>query len=404
MFKKTALSILMLGLCQSAMAADLFTVTTTVDGATTSQGFSAAMESFDSIKLDAMRARLPTYTNTSAAAVALDFRGLGMNLAYPVNSTTLTLNIPSIGLVNKTFTGATRDQSQEQLKDFFKKDGGAVLNALMKKLAETSAVDPIAGNPNSMQAGMVSGDFDRNFTSHASNIKSAQTTSAVSGLVGLGLRFGSYDIDGRQSDSITLPLSYTSRSDLDPRRQLTISAPITYTTVEGGKVYSFNPGVAYRIPMNDNWALTPAVGYGLTGSEDLASLAQMVSGSLTSSYVINMDKFDIAIGNMVGYYQTLKASSGDYSYDPGIKNTIFRNGVMLSQPINAFGQGMSIEYSLIDTRFTGDALYIDGYDEIGVTLGTNKSANSSRSYLRAGLTYLFSDKAKGFTANVGYWF
>jgi hypothetical protein len=77
---------------------------------------------------------------------------------------------------------------------------------------------------------------------------------------------------------------------------------------------------------------------------------------------------------------------------------------MLSQPINAFGQGMSIEYSLIDTRFTGDALYIDGYDEIGVTLGTNKSANSSRSYLRAGLTYRFSDKAKGLTANVGYWF
>jgi hypothetical protein len=130
----------------------------------------------------------------------------------------------------------------------------------------------------------------------------------------------------------------------------------------------------------------------------------MVSGSLTSSYVINRDGYDIAIGNMVGYYQTLKAQAGDFSYDPGIKNTIFRNGVMLSQPINAFGKGMSIEYSLIDTRFTGDALYTDGYDEIGITLGTNKSANSARSYLRAGVSYLTSSTAKGFTANLGYWF
>jgi hypothetical protein len=177
----------------------------------------------------------------------------------------------------------------ELFKDFIKKDGGATLNAIMKKLAEVSPVDPIAGNPNSLQSQMVVTDFDRNFTSRLAS--SPRRPPCGFGLVGLGLRFGSYDIDGRQSDSITLLLSYTSRSDLDPRRQLTISAP-SPTPVEGGKVYSFNPGVSYRIPMNDNWALTPAVGYGLTGSVELASLGQMVSGSLTSSYVINRDGYE----------------------------------------------------------------------------------------------------------------
>lgn len=403
MYKKLAASALALGLCQSAVAADLFKVDTTVNGVTTSQSFNVAMDSFDSTKVDAIKARLPGYTTTSAAAIALDYRGLGLNLAYLANSTTLTLNIPSIG-VNQSFTGTTRDQSQEMLKDFFKKNGGDVLNRIMKKLAETSPVDPIAGNPNSLQSQAVSSDFDRNFTSHASNIKAAQAGSSTSNLMGLGLRFGSYDINGKTSDSLTVPLSYTIRSDLDPRRQLTFSAPITYTTVEGAKVYSGNLGVSYRLPMNDAWALTPAANYAVTGSEDLGSVGQIVSASLTSSYVINLDNFDLAIGNMVGYYQTLKASVGDYSFDPGIKNTVFRNGVMLSQPTNLFGKGMSVEYSLIDTRFTGDALYTTGYDEIGVTLGTNKSANSSRSYLRAGVSYLTSSQAKGFTANFGYWF
>ena len=39
-----------------------------------------------------------------------------------------------------------------------------------------------------------------------------------------------------------------------------------------------------------------------------------------------------------------------------------------------------------------------------VTLGTNKSAQSSRSYMRAGATYLFSPQSKGFSLNFGYWF
>ena len=410
MYKKLAASALVLGLCQPAFAADLFTVTATVNTTTQSFGFSNVSDAIDKMQVAGLQNSNLNYTPTSAASIALDFRGLPMTVSYAADSAKMTFNVSSIGMQPVTFEGkgttaaAARDNANEQFKDFLKKNGGDVVNRIMKKLAEVSPVDPIAGNPNSLQSQMVTTDFDRNFTSHASNIKAAQPGSATSNLIGVGLRFGSYDINGKKSDSYTIPLSYTNRSDLDPRRQLTISAPLTYTAVEGGKVYSFNPGISYRIPMNDEWALTPAIGYGLTGSVELGSLGQMVSGSLTSSYVINRDGYDIAIGNMVGFYQSLKAQAGDYSYDPGIKNTIFRNGVMLSRPASLFGKGMSVEYSLIDTRFTGDALYTNGYDEIGVTLGTNKGANSARSYLRAGVSYLTSSQAKGFTANLGYWF
>jgi hypothetical protein len=77
---------------------------------------------------------------------------------------------------------------------------------------------------------------------------------------------------------------------------------------------------------------------------------------------------------------------------------------MLSSPLTVFGKPMSIEYGLIDTRFTGTELYLNNYQEISVTLGTNRSASSARSFLRAGASYLFSSKSKGLTLNLGYWF
>jgi hypothetical protein len=223
-------------------------------------------------------------------------------------------------------------------------------------------------------------------------------------LLGLGLRFGQYrqaDVDSR---SITLPLSYTIRSDLDPRRQLVINLPISRTEVQGSTSYYTGLGLAYRVPLTDNWSVTPAGNYAVTGSVDLGSMAQMASASLTSSYVFELGSKDLVIGNMVGWYRTLKFSHDGYSYDPGLSNVVFRNGAMLSVPFRLAGKAMAVEYSLIDTRFKGSELYLNNYHEAGITLGTNRSASSARSFLRAGATYLWSAKSKGFTLNIGYWF
>jgi hypothetical protein len=66
---------------------------------------------------------------------------------------------------------------------------------------------------------------------------------------------------------------------------------------------------------------------------------------------------------------------------------------------------MTIEYSLIDTRYVGgDKPFLDVFQEFGITLGTNKSAYDARSFLRGGLTYMHASGASGFTANIGYWF
>ena len=90
--------------------------------------------------------------------------------------------------------------------------------------------------------------------------------------------------------------------------------------------------------------------------------------------------------------------------NPDIKYVATRNGIMLSQPVN-LGKKMSIEYSLIDTRYLGsDKPYVDNTQEFGITIGTNKSAQDARSFIRGGLSYMRGPGTHGFMANFGYWF
>lgn len=397
-----ALAAAALSICNVAGAADVFTVTGTVNGTETrSFGFSRAEDvlNFPS----SLSSRFTTYTTgTEAATMGIDFRGLGMTAEYGAGLTHLEFTVPSLG-IHEFFPGATRDESQQQFSDFMKKNGGDILSRIMKQLAAVSPHDPIAGNPNSMMSQMVASDFATAFNGIGSNIGSRQSGDSDN-LIGVGARFSSLRQNGIDNRSLTIPFSYTVRADIDPRRQLIINAPVTLTEVGGAQAYNIGLGAAYRLPLNDNWTITPAVNYGAAGSKDLGAFGQAVSASVSSTYVFEGKGYDVVVGNMVGYYTTLKLSAGGYSYNPEIANVVFRNGVMYSQPVTVFGKRMSIEYSLIDTRFTGTKLYNEGYDEIGVTLGTNKNASSARSFMRAGANVLFGPRTKGFSLNFGYWF
>jgi hypothetical protein len=346
------------------------------------------------------------YSPSGAATIRAGYRGLPIILNSAAASTAVSLNIPAINL-NKTFSAkSNRDDNTKDLFEYLKSDGGNIINQLQQKLALLSPVDPIAGNPSSMQSRMVMDDFDRSFTSFASNIKSGDSSGASnSNLIGVGLSLGSMSTAGINTTTTTLPLSYTIRNDLDPRKQFSVYAPITSSDTAGAKVYGVNLGAAYRFPVSDDWALTPAAGYGVSGSEDLGSGASMMAVSITSQYGWKMDGYDLALGNMVGVYQSTQLNAGGYSVDPKISNTVYRNGILASFPTSMFGQKMAIEASFILTNYTGTSLYSNMYQEIGLTLGTNKSANSARSYVRAGATYLTGENGiTGYKLNVGYWF
>lgn len=373
----------------------LFHLDTTVAGVHTSASYASVEAAFDALRGSNLRTINPAYTGSQAALISIDYRGVTVNATYAAaGSSSLALSIPSIGLV-RTFDGGSRDATQQQLKDYFKSNGDDVLGQLSKGLAKSSPVDPIAGNPTSLMGQLVASDFAAGFTGQDPAIHGPATNL---GAVGAG--FAQYRDGDRTTRQYQLPLAFSVRSDDDPRRQLTIRLPLATTDADGSKSYYAGLGASLGLPVTDRWTLTPAVDYAVAGSRDLGSLAGMAGASLTSRYLLPFDGFDVAIGDLVGYYRATRVKSGDYGYDPGIADTVVRNGVEIGHAVAWFGRELVARYSLVDTHYFGDALYVRHYDEVGVSLGSDGRGVVSKGDIRAGASFLFSPKIKGFGASL----
>jgi hypothetical protein len=431
----------LLAACAAALAADNFnylgTVSTTPgpsagpSSASASAQFNTFNGLFTGLSQSGITAVLPQYNGTQPASFAVNLRGIPVTASFPNQGATgngalLTFSMPSLG-INQAFQGANRDASIQLLKDFLKQ--GDAASRIQREFARSSPFDPIAGNPASLQARLVAHDYDSAFTAFATNIVEPPRPVALAmasdpmvdvaqagpgGIVpapnvfhpmpGLGFQYGNYHDQGLTAQSFSLPLSLTFRSDLDPRRQIAVSMPLSVSNVGGATSYSAALGASLRLPLTTQWALSGAINYGLAGSGDLASAGQMASAALTSSYLIRTAPVDISIGNMVGYYRTLSTTVDGISVDPKIANTVFRNGVLVSQRVDWFGGGLSMEYSFVNTFYTGTDLYLNSYNELRVALGSNRRADSVRSFIQAGTGYLFSSKTHGWSLDVDYWF
>ena len=397
-------------------ADDLFTVeiTNSTNGESFSIGFSTVSDTFDQLDVDKIKEQI-NYNDTDKLDAKIGFRGLPVNLSFGAGGTTLILDIPDIG-VHEEFTGATRDKSVDAMTDWLKNNGSKAVEDMMKKLAEVSPVDPLAGNPNSLMATTVASDFDTGFTNTATKLSSPISSSASQQTndIVIAASYNNIEVDGKNSKNYTLPLSYVINFDRNRDEKIIFSIPITYTEVEGAKGASLGLKVGYQRPITKDWTLTPTIGYSATGSVDLGTVAQLASGSLTSCYNFHpTDSLTLSMGNMVGYYGTVKFYDGQYAYDPGISNTVFRNALMVNVPTDALMNHTSIEVFVIDTRYTGTKLYIDTYQEYGVAYGFDQISEEllpdnlktvSKNSFKVGFTYLNANKANGFKINMGYVF
>jgi len=368
----------------------------------------------DKVNLETISSNI-SYNESNALSANLDFRGLPVTLTFSENSKSVVFAVPSLN-IKETFDGVNRDDSLDLLSDWFKVNGAETVEKIMQKLAEVSPVDPIAGNPNSLMATTVESDFKSGFMNIAKKQKSTSKTEKASAgnRMVFAPTFKSLDIDGKQSNSYTLPISYSFVSEEDSLESVNISLPLSYINVEGATSYQLGLGLSYSKPIKPQWVLTPAMKYSMVGSADLGSLAQMGSFSLSSSYSIPLENsHTISIGNMVGYYSTIKLYDGDYAYNPGISNTVFRNALMYSLPTEKLVKNSSLDLYVIDTQYTGSKLYLTSYDELGFSFGYRKfnvnvlSDKSEYSYereLKMGLSYLTSSKAKGLKVNFGFVF
>lgn len=422
--KTKALAILLLtAVSTSAIAVDLFSVTIRIgSGQPRTFSFSDAESAFEQIDEKELRAAFPSYTDMSTAVAEVDFRGLDMKFSFPSNTSQLLFEVPSLD-IRKTFMGRDRDDSVDELEDFLKSEGGDLLNRIQAASIAVSPVDPIAGNPASMMGSMVSSQFETGFVDQTTTIPGSEPSTAgdesatASGvgahnpdnLIHISPRFGRFTAGGRTSKVFTLPLGYSFRLKENNRkglREVGLLFPVTYAKVEGGESYAASLGANLTHGVSKRWSLSPAMELGLAGSRDLGAAGGIGSASLTSAYRLPVGESFLNIGNMIGYYETLDIKIGSYSFDPGVSNTVLRNGVMYSVPRTMGGRKMSTELWVIDTRFFGSALYSEHYDEFGISFGLVKSREnrSIENHLRGGVSYLTGDGVTGWRANLGFSF
>jgi hypothetical protein len=372
-------------------------------GGTTQQFCRDTFESFYQNTIRDVGTLFPGYTETSALSSNTRILGVDTSINYAAGSRTLTLQIPDIGL-NESFTGATRRDSAILLRNFLR-DNPNILGSLQRRQAAVSPLSPITGTGGVMGQAIFS-DFSSSFTDSATRIASSQANASqgAQSVIGAGVLLSSHKVGNSTVRSATIPLSYTVRNDIDPRRQALVRAGFGVLDSAGSKSYQGRLSAGYRFPMSDSWVLTPILGASLAGSKDAAFFVGVFNGSIASTYTWEFDSFDVTMGNMLGYYQTFKPPGDKFTTDPKIRNTALMNGLLLSQPVSFGGSKMSVEYGISDTRLTGTALYQKSAQEFTLSLGTNKNALSARSFLRGTLALQRSKDSKGVSLGVNYWF
>ena len=394
------------GLAVDVRAAELFTVDLTVAGKTVTRGFSNAENALRVIDDDRIDDLFPDYMASDPVTAKLDFRGLPVVARFDQGSAKLIFQVPALSIM-KGFDGSDRGRSVDMFVEFMKKEGSGILNRLQRELARVSPVDPIAGNPGSLQSALVERSFEDGAFSSRPRAQAARARTRFGLRVSAGT-FKAGDFSGR---SVTLPLSYSFAFESDPRKKLRIQLPLTWQDVEGAAVYTATPGIAFTWPVNDRWFLTPAVTWGVTGSVDAASVAQMAGGMVTSRY--ELPDFPAAgttltVGNMVGYVQTLSFSFKGYGFDPGIKNTVLKNGLMIERSIGVAlfsDDELALQASYAHSYFAGTELFMNQYHELALSLGSAwEEVSAVTDEVRLGATYTFGEDYRGVSINFGYKF
>jgi hypothetical protein len=390
-----------------ATGRSLFEGNFNVDGQTATATSSDLTDFADFFTDEGLNRLFGNYTPTSSAVASVSLRGVPATLSYAQNSTVLVLQIPSIG-VNESFNGATRDESQDLALQWLRGDGQGALTRFLKEAVATTPIDPIAGNPNSLMSLMGAADF--NAALGGTGAGGAFGAQQDGGRFSLGARFGSYSASGWNTDVYTLPIAYTY--GLQSGVELILDAPITLLDTAGGQSYSGSVGIGARIPLRlglpdwMRWSLTPMLRTGVAGSIDLGAAGGIWSLSVTSNLDFRLgERWSLTVGNMASRLETLPISYQDYSVSYELQNYMFRNGLVVHRDLGeVFGRRATLSGFAVDTRFTGDALYVNNYQEYGVFLGLGDpvQVGGFRLPIRLGATYLNGQNGyEGFTVNLG---
>ena len=170
--------------------------------------------------------------------------------------------------------------------------------------------------------------------------------------------------------------------------------PLSYLRIAGMNTAQGSFATTFRLPVTavPNWYLSVGARAGLSSSPGLSEGAFAYSGTVASLYNIYLGDYKLAIGNSVGVIKTAALRVAGLTNGPVLTNYPIINGLSLegSLPFTMFDRPASFEAYVVDTYFAGDGLFLQHWDEVGLSIGTRRRpGDQSWQNFRVGLSYTF---------------
>jgi hypothetical protein len=346
---------------------------------------------------------IPFYTAATPASINFNIRGITALGTFPANSPTLIVSMPQLGTTD-TFTGATREDSITLFKDFLR-DGGHN-HRIFKTYAKFSPIDPIAGNPNSLQAQMAQADYLIGHLSPFSGCDSCWSAQPIVHQYQAGLSACRGFSKGFDTTSISLPLRYSFSPDLN--WAFILDAPLTYIRNGGASSLFGSLGLGVRVPIIHNWSLTPVVRFGFGGTLDLCTAGCFATAGLTSVYNYKISDYVVSMTNYAGYFTTTNFWLTGVNFTYHLHNYIFKNGLSITscKGFTFCNRPINFSLSFEDSYFARDRLFMRHFDEVGISMITTYLIPYfNYDCLSIGFAYQFGEKNyRGYVGNFTYQF
>lgn len=359
--------------------------------------------------------------NLGAVSSVFDLRGATALASYAQGSPTLAIRFvdssgSTLSLRNGTactfsYTGPTRQIAFDAFDDLTDDEDNPAIRDLFRCIsrgfARNSPVDPLAGNPGSLQASLVRNALD--LTNGDSLVEGGANTAGDPWIVGASYTTGSagrFNV-GRTDGRVQRGFRIFEGN----RALLKFDLPFSYSHANKITSYTAQIGLGLEVPLiEQRWSVEPRVAYGAVYSKQAGSAGTILQGSLTSRYVLSgLGRGRLVIGNMVGYGATLAPPGTSTNLNPDLRNWSFRNGVAYELPLkmNMGGRLTSLRASYGYTAFAGDKLRNNYFHEATLSFGLRgreESVRASRDLIRLNLNTTQARGYHSYTAGLGFRF
>lgn len=356
------------------------------------------------LKAAALNQLLPIYTPVSATLLQFNLRGIFADAAFAENSPTLTVYYPQINK-KELFQGATRDESLKLFKDSIR-DGGEG-KALLKAYPIYSPIDPIAGNPLSLQASMLRADYLLAELSACSsrcreNVECSGNIKPFMGGAGFARGFSK----GFDATIAKLPLRYVCQ--FKQNSSFIFDLPLAYQNNGGASSMQGSFGLGFQRPLTDRWSVTAVSRAGCGGSLDLCTGGTLVSFSLVSEYAFSISKYELAMINCIGYSTSINFWLTGINFSYNLHNIVSRNGIRLSscEEFSLLGCPFNFSLGFADNYFAKDRLYIKHFDELSCSFTVDDlRVGDLKGCLSVCFSYQFGQRSyQGYLFDLNYFF